>query len=947
MIVQLGVVLLVGLLGATAAEVRAQAERGPRYTVALRSVPLDQALERFIEKTKADIAYSTDLVAGRTVYCRIRDVAPEALLRCILSGTGVDYLRTSGGTYLLVEGVRSLDARGHLVGTVVDAATGEPLPRANVLLADASAGTSTNDDGRFRFASVLSGPHQLSVTYVGYATSVDTIWVPTDRKTSITVRLEPSVLDGEPLIVDGLQQRLPSAALGRGDVDPQTDRGIGAVATPGVLRSASRQVGVSVGRPRADLNVQGGGDGENVTLLDGAPVREPVNLGGLLSAFSPDALGRLSVHKTGFSVARGSYTGGVVEATHDLRRREPGASGPSAEVRVDPVSARGRLDAAWTAGAGRGAGRTGQAMVAARQSVWDAYRDPALHRLLNTWTELDPTLAAWWTPSDAAPPTDGAPPTHGAGRTLQAQQPSSDVQFYDLHAAVRQELSPFRTLSVSGYHGSNHIGTTLGSLLADGGDTRQFLTSTGRNDWDNTVGQVRYDWVAGTRTMGSLQVYGSRHTSEAFFGLRDSLLQTTADDDPQQLLRAALDDASSAPLRAQAIDHSAERNRLTEIGARARMDVSLSPRLHLEAGIEPRRFEGDVYVRNRFLGALGHHVEAWQVGSYLEGTTSMGGGLTATAGTRLTYVAARRSVYAEPRASVRLDRAGTRWGEVAVRVAGGLYRQYVLQAEVSNAGPNAVVPLVQFWLPMDETLSPPRAYHAAADLLVRPSDAWTLRLESYAKWHPRTVSVDYAGLVRPDPLADARAVSEQQVGQQADLFAVGDGRAIGAAFRIQRDGPRFSGDVTAEVSRVHRRYPGRFGNRFVPAPWETPVRVSTHAEVTLLRGVAALARWEGIWNRPWALRRAYYDYVASAGGIDAFDLSRPGEQRLAPYSRFDAGLRAARSVAGVTLETRIQVMNLFGARNPFDWSLDNTSGAVTPRTLPGRRLHLSIGVQVP
>jgi len=232
-------------------------------------------------------------------------------------------------------------------------------------------------------------------------------------------------------------------------------------------------------------------------------------------------------------------------------------------------------------------------------------------------------------------------------------------------------------------------------------------------------------------------------------------------------------------------------------------------------------------------------------------------------------------------------------------------------------------------------------------VLVRPPGPWTLRLETYAKWHPRTVAVDYAGLVRANPLEDARTVVERRVGEQSDLFAVGDGRAIGAAFRIQRDGSRVSGDMTAEVSRVHRRYPGRFRDRRVPAPWETPFQLSTNLEVTVVDGVAALTSWQGEWDRPWALRRAYYDYVAGGGEIGGYDLSRPGAQRLAPYSRLDVGVRAERTVQGVTLETRIQVVNVLDRANAFDGSLDIGSGAIIPRTLPGRRLHMSLRVQMP
>ena len=926
--------------GWTEAQAQDTKDSEARYSVAVRSVPLGEALARFIDRTNADIAYSTTLIEGRTAYCRIEDANAEDVLQCILSGTGVDYLRTSGGTYLLVETVRAQDARGHVVGTVVDAGTGEPLPQANVLLADASAGTSTNEDGRFRFASVLSGPHRVVVTYIGYATAVDTVWVPADGQERLVVRMESRVLEGEPLVVDGLQQRVPSASLGRGNVDPSRMPDVGTASTAGVLRSASRQTGVSVGRPRANINVQGGADGENVTLLDGAPIREPVNLGGLLSAFSPDALDRVSVHKTGFSAAHGSYTGGIIEATHDLRLESAAGRGPSVEMRVDPVSASGRADAAWRVGGRRGMERKGQAMVAARRSVWEAYREPGLHRLLNAWTTLDPVLATQW----VAPPAGSTAPD---SRRLQAQIPSADVDFYDLHAAVRQKVSPFRTVSASVYHGSNHVGTTVGSLLGDG-NTQLLLTSAGRNAWDNTAAQVRYDGVAGARTVGSLQVYGSQHTSEMFFGLRDVLLQDMPGDDPDAQLRAALADNRLDPLGPETIDHSAERNRLTEIGAKGRVDMSLTPRYRLEVGIEPRWFHGDFSVRSRYLGALSHGADAWQVGSFVQGTASLGAGLTATAGTRLTYVAARQSVYAEPRGSVRLDRAGTRWGDLAVRLAGGVYRQYVLQAEVSNAGPNAVVPSMQFWLPLDGTLAPPRAYHTAADVLLRPAGPWTFRLETYAKWHPRTVAVDYAGLVRATPLDDTRTLAEQRVGQQADLFAVGNGRALGAAFRIQRDGERVSGDLTAEVSRVHRRYPGRFGDRSVPAPWETPMKLSANVAVAVVDGLAALASWRGEWDRPWALRQAYYDYAQPTSTLPStVDLDRPGAQRIAPYSRLDAGVRAEQTVRGVTLSTRAQVLNVFDRANAFDASLDPITGALTHRTLPGRRLHVSLRMQMP
>lgn len=215
------------------------------------------------------------------------------------------------------------------------------------------------------------------VTYVGYQTAVDSVQVPPNGRDTIRVALTRDVVETPPVVVDGLQRRLPSGTLGRPELDASALARASARGTPDVLRSASRQVGVSLNRPLAEVNVQGGGGGEHVVHLDGVPVREPVSLGGLLSAFSPQALGRLTVHKAGFGAAEGSYTAGVLEARHDLSRAE-----------------------------------------------------------------------------------------------------APHVQFRDLHGAVRQEITPFQQLSVSGYRGTTRLGTDVASAVPEGGSAASFSRRT-------------------------------------------------------------------------------------------------------------------------------------------------------------------------------------------------------------------------------------------------------------------------------------------------------------------------------------------------------------------------------------------------------------------------------------------------------------------------------------
>lgn len=395
--------------------------------------------------------------------------------------------------------------------------------------------------------------------------------------------------------------------------------------------------------------------------------------------------------------------------------------------------------------------------------------------------------------------------------------------------------------------------------------------------------------------------------------------------------------------------HSIEGNRIAEGGARAQVDVSVSPTVHARAAVVPQYLEGRFRVFNPFLDTLEHESGAWQVGGFAEAEVSPGFNVTATGGTRLTYVRARNTVYAEPRVSVRYDRSTTPLGGVAVRLSGGVYRQFVMQSELSSAGPTSVVPSVQFWLPIDRSLAPARAYHAAASTLLTPTDAWSARLETYYKAHPRTLEVDYARLVRSPVPSPPGPALDRRLETQSDFVGVGSGRAYGVALHLQREGDRVTGSVRAEWSQTKRRYPGRFDDRIVSAPWEQPLSLGANFDITLRDGLHALANWKGIWGRSWALRRAYYDYLALVDDdpFPGYDLSRPGEQKLDPFSRFDLGLRGEQTVRGVTVEAQLNLVNVLGRRNVFDQSLSSTRSSSTPvsRTLPGRRSFVSVGIQ--
>ncbi len=905
------VIGLCGLIGSRPAS--AQSVEGGGYTLVLRGVPMSQALEELVGLTQIDLVYNSSLVAGKHVYCAGRNLTSEALLRCVLDGTGLDYVRSSAGTYVLMQALEEAPRRGDLAGSITDLTTGEPLPYANVLLADASTGTTTDESGLFSFSSVLSGMQRFVVTYVGYETVVDSVFVAAGGRERLSIALRPQAVSLSPIVISGLSQRLPSRDLGVGELSNRQLSDFYTAGTPDVARGAGSLMGIAVQQPLADLHIQGSASGEHLTVLDGVPVRDPVSLGRHLSAFSPLAIDRLTVHKAGFGASYGSHLSGVVSVEQDVT----GAARRGGVVNADPVSLNGKVQGRFKLPVGDGA-----AMLALRTSVWGVYEDPGVSSLLRHWSQVDPVLATIWVREDVST------------ASLGLNRHASDVAFSDLHGAVRLRLSPFQTIHASAYRAGNRIASDLAASNTGNADSTDVLVLTRDDyDWTNWAGQIRHSWLIGARSVAMVQLQGGWHDSRyAYRGLRTETEPLTG---PGAL------DAAIADFEPQlgTAGGSEERNKIRELAVKAELSHSLSPRHHVEAGLAAKHIDSRFQLINQFIAPFTHEAAAWELSGYAEGKLSFGWQTTLEPGVRLTYLPLRNTVYAEPRLAARYDRAASRIGPYALRVAGGVYRQFTNQFELTSSGSTAVVPYVSFWLPSDSTVAPPRTYHLAADVLLMPRDRWTISLEGYYKWQPRLLVVDYARLLAEHPRVWPPLDPVEM--HQSDFVGRARGRAYGFGTKLHHSGDRL--DVTANYSysRALRRYPGRFDGRMVPAPWNQPHRLALDATVAFTEDLSLEVNWRGAWGRRWAVRRAYYDYLALRDDpitFDTFDLSRPSEQKVSPYYRLDAGFTYTRTWSRSTVQLRAFVVNLLDRNNVYDWSIEEppTGGeARVERTLPG------------
>jgi len=877
------------------------------------------ALEELVSLTGISLVYSSEVVRGRRTVCRIQDASPEELLRCITAGAELDFYRLSSGTYVVIEAPEALPAFGSLSGQIVDALTGEPLAYASVELADGSRRAFSNGAGLFLLTQLLPGPHQVLVSQPGYLPVRLPLEILTAENTRRQIRLDPEILELDPIVVEGIRNVGGEGA----DAVWRAFEFQDGVPSGGELSQQARTgLGVSRRPLFADLSIQGSAPGEHMVRLDGVPVFDPVSLGRSRSAFSPLALRSITVRKAGFGVEHGSFSGGVIDVEHALADRT-GPGGVTALL--DPYSANADVSLPVSLLGGQGA-----IMAAGRTSIWSLYRERSLDRALRDWNRVDPVLMSELSQAGMgfSSASDYGERDHG-----------SSVGFDDIHGALRLEFPGFRTLQASFYRGTNRVETELLSAGRDdpGDPVSVAYLTRDRYAWSNTAGQVRLDWLLGDRASVHLRGWGSRHALDHDYGLAETPVT------PEELYTNT--PAVTRDLRESlvAASPSDDENRIDEWGAAFTADIAAGGGHFLTGGLETVHIRSRAHLQNRFLRPLLFRDQGWRLATFLQDRWRLTDRLSLEGGVRVTTLEGGAR-YAEPRLSARVDGAAGPAGPWSLQLSAGVYRQFLNQFAVANVGPSALVPDVHFWLPSDGSMEPARSRHLAAEIAARPASGWEVRGEAYYKALDRIPALDYGTLSG----THSGIMTEME---QSDFVGMAEGVAYGAGARVRWEvgGARATAGYDWSVSE--RTFPSRFQGERQPTPWSEPHRVVLGGRLPVWGGLALEMESRHVWGRTWALRRAYYDFLAFHDTQGELPIGSPDQDPLPALHQLDLGVSWLGRLGGSLAEFRAEVRNAQGDRQVLDYSLVEVTapdGSMSytrrPRLLPGAALLLSLRV---
>ncbi len=226
-------------------------------------------------------------------------------------------------------------------GLVTDSLSGESLIGVTIKFSNKTQnGTSTNAYGFYSY-KLSPGEYTMSVSYIGYRTSIRSIRINSDTRIDLNLFPDNSI-DEVVVNAEKRNDNVVSAQMGVAKVNLNEIRNVPVLfGERDVLKTLQLLPGIkSAGEGNSGFYVRGGSTDQNLILLDEAPVYNASHLLGFFSTFNSDAIKDVSVFKGGMP----SQYGGRLSSVLDIRMDDGNKKEYTAEGGIGLISSRLKIE---------------------------------------------------------------------------------------------------------------------------------------------------------------------------------------------------------------------------------------------------------------------------------------------------------------------------------------------------------------------------------------------------------------------------------------------------------------------------------------------------------------------------------------------------------------------------------------------------------------------------
>ncbi len=537
-------------------------------------------------------------------------------------------------------------------GVIKDIESGETLPFATVRVQGTSNGTTTNADGYFTLFNVPTDTSSLKISYMGYQ-SVTFFLRPDLDMSGLTIFLKPATTALDEVVVTAERDDLmrSTGKVGVVKMSPKKMSKLPNVGETDIFRSFQLLPGVSGSNESSSgLFVFGGTPDQNLILYDGFTVYHVDHLFGMFSAFNPNAIKDVQLHKGGFESKFGGRISSVMEIVgKDGNENNFNIGGDigflSANIFTEiPIKKKLTI------------------LLAARRS----WKSPIYNTIFDKFNESNTQESA--TPS---------PPPGRGNRSMQATTPSS--YFYDLNAKVTYRPTGKDVISYSFFNGKDNLDNSRSISRARNGRVISggITDLTGWGNWGmSTTWSRKWNDKLYTNALVSMSNYFSNRDRTNIRNITDSEGITT------EIKRGSIED-----------------NNLRDYTVKLNSELSLGAANYLEFGIEATHFNIDYnYTLNDTTIIQDRADKGTVTAGYLQDRIRLFDRLIIIPGLRASWYDVTGKIYLEPRVSVTWQATD----KISLKGAWGQYYQFanrIIRNDISSGSRD-------FWVLADDNTVP-------------------------------------------------------------------------------------------------------------------------------------------------------------------------------------------------------------------------------------------------
>jgi len=778
-------------------------------------------------------------------------------------------------------------------GFIRDSQTGEPLPYTNVILPDLNRGGVSDVEGYFVISGLPVGSHTLVVSIIGYSRHIQSIQLPVDMSLRLDIRLDQEIIEGQTIEVSAEREKFKElVSTSTVTLDRRSIEVAPSFVEADVFRALQLLPGVqSLNDFSSALYVRGSTPDQNLIMLDGITVYNPMHLGGIFSTFNTDAIKEAEFHAGGFPARYGGRLGSIL----NIVNREGNTEEVTGSANISLISSKLLVEGPLPTG--NSDLLKGSWMIAGRRTYFDIIANTGWKYLVK------PNLPDW----------------------EQENSPDKIIPyyFYDFQGKINLDIGGDHRLTWSSFYGDDVLNWKYEDTYSS--DDRETSGSFVENDyyysstdksvfdwrWGNFTNSLTWRWIVNPQLIARTFVANSRFRFAVNFDYESEYISTSDNDTSGSQFSSYFD------LFDKINDHSFETSltwipgddhKLTGGIQHKQVDFNLGMILKLEEAYYLENTE------SRIDTLMWMESQPTETSFYIQDQWKINPLLSLQSGLRIANYSLHDTTYFEPRLGLKYFLAEN----LSIKASVGRYHQFLT---VANP-PDENLRFLDIWFGVPDDRAAPRSDHYILGAEYLTDSDVLIRVETYHKSFDNLLTlkpselfaIDEGGTLRIDPFNEFW-----------DTEAYADGVEL-LVKKLSGKVRGWAGYTYAITERQYEEqdwyYPkyDRTHTLNVVADWALTDALHFSSAVTFSSGnpytavKGRIENWED--NSSWSLNNYYYAQQNYLYG-------ERNAERYPAYFRWDISFKKRKPFMNGTREWYFQVLNVTNHLNIFSYIYQN------------------------